>query len=102
MVSDCLPTITIDISGEAWGECYIVPEIVRDKMSCFGIVKEDDAILVNTCTGIMVRQTVQLVPCQCRFARGVVIQKVDESDTITIVSVPPMPKSEIGVKPEEY
>lgn len=59
-------------------------------MSCFCIVKEDDEILVNTTRGIMVRQKVQQIPCQSRSATGVVIQKVDESDIITSVSVLPL------------
>jgi DNA gyrase subunit A len=62
----------------------------EDKMSCFCIVKEDDEILVNTSRGIMVRQKVQQIPCQSRSATGVVIQKVDESDIITSVSVLPL------------
>jgi DNA gyrase subunit A len=62
----------------------------QDKMSCFCIVKEDDEILVNTSKGIMVRQKVKQIPCQSRSATGVAVQKVDESDAITSVSVVPI------------
>jgi DNA gyrase subunit A len=68
--------------------------LVDDKMSCFCIVKEYDEILVNTSRGIMVRQKVEQIPCQSRSATGVVIQKVDESDIITSVSVLPMTKND--------
>jgi DNA gyrase subunit A len=68
----------------------IKEEEKEDKMSCFCIVRKEDEILVNTSRGIMLRQKVQQIPCQSRSATGVVIQKVDESDTITSVSVLPM------------
>jgi hypothetical protein len=42
----------------------------------------------------MIRQKVQQIPRQSRSATGVVIQKVDESDTITNVSVLPMPEND--------
>jgi DNA gyrase subunit A len=63
-------------------------------MSCFCIVREEDEILVNTFRGIMIRQKAQQIPRQSRSATGVVIQKVDESDTITNVSVLPMPEND--------
>eukprot|EP00980_Cylindrotheca_fusiformis_P000148 scaffold24_cov128-Cylindrotheca_fusiformis.AAC.21 len=59
-----------------------------DKVSCFCIVREDDEILVNTAKGVMVRQQVSKIPSQSRSATGVVVQKVDEGDHITSVSVP--------------
>jgi DNA gyrase subunit A len=60
----------------------------EDKMSCFCIVKEEDEILVNTAKGVMVRQQVSKIPSQGRAATGVVVQKVDDGDHITSVSVP--------------
>jgi DNA gyrase subunit A len=59
-----------------------------DKMSCFCIVKEEDEILVNTAKGVMVRQKVSKIPSQGRAATGVVVQRVDDGDHITSVSVP--------------
>jgi len=61
----------------------------QDKLSCFCIVREDDEILVNTSKGIMVRQKVKKIPCQSRSATGVTVQKVDDSDFITSVSLVP-------------
>jgi DNA gyrase subunit A len=66
----------------------------QDRLACFFIVKEDDEILINTAKGIMVRQKVRQVPCQGRSGTGVVLQKVDESDMITSVSVVPSPEEE--------
>jgi DNA gyrase subunit A len=65
-----------------------------DQMSCFCVVKEDDEILVNTAKGIMVRQRVDQISRQSRSATGVMVQKVDESDSITSVSVVPIPEDE--------
>ena len=60
-----------------------------DRMSCFCIVNEDDEILVNTLKGVMVRQKVSLISSQSRAATGVVIQKVDDGDGISSVSLVP-------------
>eukprot|EP00526_Cylindrotheca_closterium_P002449 CAMPEP_0113652336 /NCGR_PEP_ID=MMETSP0017_2-20120614/27949_1 /TAXON_ID=2856 /ORGANISM="Cylindrotheca closterium" /LENGTH=908 /DNA_ID=CAMNT_0000565171 /DNA_START=81 /DNA_END=2803 /DNA_ORIENTATION=+ /assembly_acc=CAM_ASM_000147 len=60
-----------------------------DKLSCFCIVREDDEILVNTAKGVMVRQKVANIGAQSRSATGVVVQKVDNGDEITSVSLVP-------------
>ena len=60
-----------------------------DKLSCFCVVQEDDEILVNTSRGVMVRQQVSQVSLQSRSATGVMVQKVDNGDRITSVSVVP-------------
>ncbi|KAL3937992.1 MAG: hypothetical protein SGBAC_007013, partial [Bacillariaceae sp.] len=60
-----------------------------DKLSCFCIVQEDDEILVNTARGVMVRQKVVNISAQGRSATGVVVQKVDDGDEITSVSLVP-------------
>lgn len=65
-----------------------------DRMSCFSIVKNDDEILLNTSRGIMVRQKVEKIPRQSRSATGVVVQKVDNTDCITSVSVVPITASD--------
>lgn len=61
----------------------------KDRMSCFCIVKEGDEVLINTAKGIMVRQKVSKIPSQSRSATGVVVQKVDDGDYITSVSLVP-------------
>ena len=61
----------------------------EDKVSCFCIVNENDEILVNTSKGVMVRQKVEQIPCQSRSATGVVVQKVNNSDRITSISLVP-------------
>lgn len=62
----------------------------QDKVSCFCIVSEDDEILLNTSKGVMVRQKVKQIPCQSRTATGVRVQKINDSDRITSVSIVPM------------
>ena len=61
----------------------------KDRMSCFCIVKEGVEVLLNTAKGIMVRQKVSKIPSQSRSATGVVVQKVDDGDYITSVSLVP-------------
>jgi DNA gyrase subunit A len=61
----------------------------EDKLSCFCVVREDDEILVNTSKGVMVRQQVNQISLQSRSATGVMVQKVDNGDRITSVSVVP-------------
>lgn len=61
----------------------------EDRMSCFCIVNEDDEVLVNTQRGIMVRQKVSQIPSQHRSATGVLVQRVDDGDKITSVSLVP-------------
>jgi len=63
-----------------------------DQLSCFCVVEEDDEILVNTSKGVMVRQQVNQVSLQSRSATGVMVQKVDNGDRITSVSVVPKPE----------
>ena len=60
-----------------------------DTLSCFCVVQEDDEILVNTSKGVMVRQQVSQISLQSRSATGVMVQKVDNGDRITSVSVLP-------------
>lgn len=67
-----------------------------DKLSCFCIVREEDEILINTAKGVMVRQKVANIPSQGRSATGVVVQKVDDGDEITSVSLVPEPVEESG------
>lgn len=66
----------------------------QDHLSCFCIVNEKDEILLNTSKGVMVRQQVSQISSQGRLATGVVIQKVDEGDEITSVSVVPQYEEE--------
>ena len=55
-------------------------------------VKEDDEILLITEKGVMVRQRARDIPVQSRSATGVTVQKLDEGDAISSVSL--VPKSE--------
>jgi DNA gyrase subunit A len=61
----------------------------NDRLTCLKSVKETDEILVITKNGIMVRQNVTAIPSQGRAATGVLIQKLDEGDEITRVSIVP-------------
>jgi len=60
-----------------------------DTMKCLLAVNKDDEILVITAKGIMVRQKVSLIPSQGRAATGVLVQRLDEGDHISSVSVVP-------------
>ena len=64
-------------------------EEYQDKVSCFCIVNEDDEILFITSKGVMVRQRVKEIPCQSRSATGVMVQKLNDSDKITSISLVP-------------
>lgn len=61
----------------------------EDKLSCFCIVSEDDEFLVITSKGVMVRQKVKSIRSLGRAATGGVLQKVDDGDHITSVSLVP-------------
>ena len=61
----------------------------EDRVSSFGIVNEDDEVLLITSKGIIVRQKVSAIASQSRSATGVLIQKVDEGDHISSVSLVP-------------
>ena len=60
-----------------------------DRMSCLRIVQDDDEILVITAKGIIVRQNVSAISTQSRSATGVLVQRTDEGDTISSVSIVP-------------
>jgi DNA gyrase subunit A len=64
-------------------------EIETDVMTCLRSVKENDEIMVVTTKGIMVRQQVSNIPSQGRAATGVLIQKLDDGDHISSVSIVP-------------
>jgi DNA gyrase subunit A len=61
----------------------------EDKVSCLRIVKDDEEILVITARGIMVRQKASDIPSQGRSATGVMVQRVDDGDHISSVSIVP-------------
>jgi DNA gyrase subunit A len=61
----------------------------EDYMTCLRTVKEDDEVLVITEKGVIVRQQVKNIPSQGRAATGVLVQKLDEGDLITSVSLVP-------------
>ncbi|CAB9502475.1 gyrase subunit A [Seminavis robusta] len=60
-----------------------------DRMSCLHVVKDDDEVLVVTAKGIIVRQNVSAISTQGRSATGVRVQRTDEGDTISSVSIVP-------------
>jgi DNA gyrase subunit A len=62
----------------------------EDTISCLRIVQKDDEILVITAKGIMVRQKVSMIPSQSRSATGVMVQRLDDGDSISSVSIVPL------------
>ena len=67
----------------------IAADTETDVMMCLRSVKENDEIMVVTTKGIMVRQQVSKIPSQGRTATGVLIQKLDDGDHISSVSIVP-------------
>jgi len=61
----------------------------EDRVSCFLAAREDDEMLINTTKGIMVRQKVSNIPVQSRTATGVTLQRLNEGDHISSVSILP-------------
>ena len=61
----------------------------NDNMICLRTVREDDEVLLITSKGIMVRQQIGAISLQSRTATGVVLQKLDEGDTLTTASIVP-------------
>lgn len=59
----------------------------KDSMVCLRSVKESDEILLTTVNGIMVRQEVGNISVQGRATTGVLVQKLDDADSISSVSV---------------
>lgn len=60
-----------------------------DSLACLRAVKDDDEILLTTEKGIIVRVRIADIPSQARTATGVLIQRLDEGDKISSVSVVP-------------
>lgn len=66
----------------------------EDSVRCLRTVSEDDEILVITARGIMVRQKVSEISTQGRAATGVLVQRLDEGDYISTVSLVPQYEEE--------
>ena len=60
-----------------------------DEMKCLLAAGETDEVLLITAKGIIVRQQVSAIPVQGRAATGVTVQRLDEGDYITTVSIVP-------------
>jgi len=69
-------------------------EEIPDRLSCFCIVNEEDEIMVITSKGVMVRQRVSQIPSQSRSATGVRVQKLNDSDYISSISLVPTREQE--------
>ncbi len=61
----------------------------EDNVAGFLVVKEDDEILISTSKGVMVRQRVTEINTYSRSAKGVLVQKLNDSDKITSISIVP-------------
>jgi DNA gyrase subunit A len=60
-----------------------------DEVGALLATHESDEILLITAKGIIVRQQVSQIPIQSRTATGVLVQRLDEGDYITTVSLVP-------------
>jgi DNA gyrase subunit A len=60
-----------------------------DEVATLLAARESDEILLITAKGIIVRQQVSQIPAQSRTATGVLVQRLDEGDYITSVSIVP-------------
>ena len=61
----------------------------KDEVGALVATHESDEILLITAKGIIVRQQVSQIPAQSRTATGVLVQRLDEGDYITTVSLVP-------------
>lgn len=61
----------------------------QDKVQGFLIVNEEDEILLTSAKGVMVRQRVSEINIFGCYARGSVVQKLNEDDRITSISIVP-------------
>mgnify|MGYP001365173674 CR=1 FL=1 len=60
-----------------------------DRLSALRIVNEGDEIMIVTCRGIIIRQSVDAISSQSRSATGVRLQRLDEDDAIAAVALVP-------------
>lgn len=60
-----------------------------DEMATLLAAQATDEVLLITAKGIIVRQQVSEIPVQSRTATGVLVQRLDEGDYITTVSIVP-------------
>ena len=65
------------------------------KVVAWQTCKEGDSVMIITADGTIVRMSVDLIPIQGRNAKGVRIQRLDESDTVAAVAIVD------GIDPEE-
>ena len=63
-------------------------------MVCMTLVDEESEVMLITNNGVIVRQQVRNIPVQGKTATGVKVQKVDDNDFITKVTVVPSAEDE--------
>ena len=61
----------------------------KDSLSCLRAIHEEDEVLTITAQGVIVRQKVSAISTQSRSATGVMVQKVDDGDAISSLSIVP-------------
>lgn len=61
-----------------------------DQLAALRLVSHDDEIMIATSKGMVMRQSVNAIPCQSRLARGVRLQKLNPNDAIVGVTLVPL------------
>jgi DNA gyrase subunit A len=71
------------------------PKQTQDELAALRIVNPGDELMIVTSRGIIIRQAVDAISIQSRSATGVMVQRLDEEDTIAAVAlVPPSGEAE--------
>lgn len=61
----------------------------QDQLAALGVVNEDNELMLVTMRGIIIRQAVKAISIQSRGATGVLVQRLDEDDSIAAVALVP-------------
>ena len=61
----------------------------EDNVEAFLVVQEEDEVLISTSKGVMVRQKVSGISSFGRMAKGALVQKLNDPDKITSISIVP-------------
>ncbi len=65
------------------------PKQTQDELAALRIVNPGDELMIVTSRGIIIRQAVDAISIQSRSATGVMVQRLDEEDTIAAVALVP-------------
>ncbi|GJD07647.1 DNA gyrase subunit A [Galdieria sulphuraria] len=68
----------------------------RDELVCFRVCRNEEVVLCTN-TGRIVRQSVDDIPIQSRFAKGVFIQRLDQKEEMAALTIPEWEKNQVEI-----